>query len=43
MFQVADGVVINETRMSKWGIHVGQVLLVMRKVPDGYQCLSARD
>jgi len=42
MFQVADGVVINETRMSKWGIHVGQVLLVMRKVPAGYECLPAR-
>src|SRR5690606_40786402 len=31
MYQVADGVVINETRMSKWGLDVGQVLLVMRQ------------
>ncbi|MEC8443250.1 MAG: DUF3833 family protein [Pseudomonadota bacterium] len=39
MFQVADGVVINETRMSKFGLHVGQVMLVMRKVSDDVQCL----
>lgn len=39
MYQVADGVVVNETRMSKWGLHVGQVLLVMRKVTADTQCL----
>ena len=39
MFRVTDDVVVNETRMSKFGLHVGQVLLVMRKVPDGTQCL----
>lgn len=39
MYQVADGVVINETRMSKWGIPVGQVLLVMRRVEDTQRCL----
>jgi len=36
---VADGVVINETRMSKWGLDVGQVLLVMRQVADDAVCL----
>ena len=40
MFQVADGVVVNETRMSKWGVGVGQILLVMRKVDDNYQCIT---
>lgn len=39
MYQVADGLVINETRMSKWGLDVGQVLLVMRKVADDAVCL----
>lgn len=39
MFQVADGVVVNETRMSKFGLHVGQILLVMRKVDDNVGCL----
>ncbi len=39
MFQVADGVVVNETRMSKFGLHVGQILLVMRKVPESHSCL----
>ncbi|WP_396588231.1 DUF3833 family protein [Bermanella sp. R86510] len=40
MFQVRDGVVINETRMSKWGLHVGQILLVMRQVDDTQSCLN---
>ena len=39
MFLVADGVVVNETRMTKFGIHVGQILLVMRKVEPGVTCL----
>lgn len=39
MFQVADGVVVNETKMSKFGLHVGQILLVMRKVDDDFNCL----
>lgn len=39
MFRVADDVVVNETRMSKFGLHVGQVLLVMRRVPEGTVCL----
>ncbi|MDQ4425408.1 DUF3833 family protein [Thalassolituus sp.] len=39
MFHVADGVVVNETRMTKFGIHVGQILLVMRKVEPGVTCL----
>ena len=39
MFHVADGVVVNETRMTKFGIHVGQILLVMRKVDPETQCL----
>jgi len=39
MFQVADGVVVNETRMSKFGLYVGQILLVMRKVGDDVSCL----
>ncbi len=40
MFQVADGVVVNETRMSKWGIGVGQILLVMRQVDEDHECLN---
>lgn len=40
MFQVADGVVVNETRMSKWGIDVGQILLVMRQVDESHECLN---
>lgn len=40
MFKVSDGVVINETRMSKFGFHVGQVLLVMRQVDESVDCLS---
>lgn len=40
MYQVADGVVVNETRMSKWGIGVGQILLVMRKVENEHECLN---
>ena len=39
MFKVSDDVVVNETKMSKFGIHVGQVLLVMRKVSDEVSCL----
>ncbi|MDF1762779.1 MAG: DUF3833 family protein [Oleibacter sp.] len=39
MFQVADGVVVNETKMSKFGFHVGQILLVMRKVSAETSCL----
>jgi len=39
MYQVREGVVINETRMSKWGIDVGQILLVMRQVSDKTLCL----
>ncbi|MAX85832.1 MAG: hypothetical protein CMI07_02960 [Oceanospirillaceae bacterium] len=39
MFHVADGVVVNETRMTKFGIHVGQILLVMRKVSPDTKCL----
>jgi len=39
MFHVADGVVINETRMTKFGLHVGQILLVMRKVDEDTSCL----
>ena len=41
MFEVADGVVFNETKMSKFGLHVGQILLVMRKVDDSTQCIPA--
>ena len=40
MFKVADGVVVNETTMSKWGFDVGQVLLVMRKVDDTHECIN---
>ncbi|TNC87581.1 MAG: hypothetical protein CSH37_00300 [Thalassolituus sp.] len=39
MFQVADGVVVNETRMTKFGLHVGQILLVMRQVDEDVSCL----
>lgn len=38
MYQVAEGVVVNETVMSKFGIDVGQVLLVMRQVGEEYSC-----
>jgi len=38
MYQVADGVVVNETVMKKFGLEVGQVLLVMRQVDDTVQC-----
>lgn len=40
MFQVSPGVVVNETVMSKWGIRVGQVLLVIRQVGEDEQCIS---
>lgn len=39
MYQVAPGVVINETRMEKFGLSVGQVLLVMRKVSSDVDCV----
>ncbi|MCH2040007.1 MAG: DUF3833 domain-containing protein [Saccharospirillaceae bacterium] len=39
MYQVAPGVVINETRMEKFGLGVGQVLLVMRKVGSDVNCV----
>lgn len=39
MYQVADGVVVNETKMSKFGLHVGQILLVMRKVDNSVGCI----
>lgn len=39
MYQVAPGVVINETRMEKFGLGVGQVLLVMRKVSSDVNCV----
>jgi len=39
MFRVSDDVVVNETKMSKFGLHVGQILLVMRRVPDSVSCL----
>lgn len=38
MYQVAEGVVVNETMMSKVGIDVGQVLLVMRQVGEEHSC-----
>src|SRR5690554_4729768 len=40
MFQVAENVVVNETRMSKWGVEVGQILLVMRQVNEDHECLN---
>lgn len=40
MFLVSPGVVVNETVMSKWGIRVGQVLLVIRQVADDEACIS---
>lgn len=33
LFKVAPGVIMNETMMTKWGIHVGTVTLVIMKVP----------
>jgi len=38
MYQVTEGVVVNETVMSKFGLDVGQVLLVMRKVEADTRC-----
>lgn len=38
MYMVAEDLVVNETTMTKFGIEVGQVLLVMRKVPDASYC-----
>lgn len=40
MYQVREGVVINETRMSKWGIGVGQILLVMQQVSTDTICIA---
>ena len=40
MFMVAEGVVVNETRMTKFGLDVGQILLVMRQVPAETDCLA---
>ena len=40
MFQVAEGVVVNETRMSKGGVEGGQILLVMRQVNEDNECLN---
>lgn len=42
MYQVSEGVVVNETRMSKFGLEVGKVLLVMRKVESADECAVAR-
>jgi len=42
MYQVSEGVVINETEMTKFGLHVGQVLLVMTKVDNSIDCLSTQ-
>lgn len=42
MYQVREGVVINETRMSKWGIDVGQILLVMRQVSPNTACIGSQ-
>lgn len=39
MFKVTDDIVVNETKMSKFGLQVGQVLLVMRRVSDDVNCL----
>lgn len=33
MYAVTPDTVINETRMTKWGIHVGEVVLVIQKEP----------
>ena len=40
MFKVADGLVVNETQMSKFGLDVGQILLVMRQVDEETECLA---
>ena len=39
MFLVAEGVIVNETKMSKWGLPVGSVLLVIRQVDASTACL----
>lgn len=39
MFLVADGVILNETRMYKWGLPVGSVILVIRQVSPDTACL----
>lgn len=39
MFLVADGVIVNETRMYKWGLPVGSVILVIRQVSHDTACL----
>ena len=33
MYLVAPGILINESRMSKWGLHVGTLLLVIERRP----------
>ncbi|MFE8071156.1 DUF3833 domain-containing protein [Marinobacteraceae bacterium S3BR75-40.1] len=43
MYQVADGVVINQTQMSKWGLAVGEILLVMRRVDADVACLPGEN
>ena len=42
MVQVSDGVVVNETSMSKLGFTVGKVLLVMRKADKVNACAVAQ-
>lgn len=32
MYRVSEDIVINESRMSKWGFDVGQIILVIRKL-----------
>ncbi len=41
MFLVTENLLVNETRMIKWGIEVGQVLLTIQKVTDESQCRAA--
>lgn len=40
MYLVSDGVVLNETQMTKFGLNVGQVILVMRKVTEEVNCFA---
>ncbi|TBW56449.1 DUF3833 domain-containing protein [Marinobacter halodurans] len=37
MYAVTDDTVINQTRMSKWGVTVGELVLVIRREPTGRQ------
>ena len=41
MFLVTENLLVNETRMIKWGVEVGQVLLTIQKVADESQCRAA--